>query len=83
MTICEATSCDYWGVNLTQYTKPSLFMGENNMGNLQMALWLYVSRDGVLNDKDEIVLPPKPSYIYDCQTLRWKQGYFRPFQDRN
>ena len=45
MTICEATSCDYWGIgvapNLAQYTKPSLFLGEDNMGKLQMALRLY------------------------------------------
>ena len=32
-----------------------------------MALRLYVSRDGVLNEKDQMVLPRKPSYIADCQ----------------
>ena len=71
MTICEATSCDFWGVgvapNLAQYTKPSRFLGKNNMGKLQMALRLYVSGDGVLNEKDQMVLPRKPSGIDDCQ----------------
>ena len=73
-TICEETSCDYWGVgvapNLAQYTEPSQFLGENNMGKLQMALRLYVSWDGVLNDKDQMVLPCKPS-LY-----RWLLGFF-------
>ena len=71
MTICEATSCDLWGVgvapNLAQYTKPSRFLAKNNMGKLQMALRLYVSGDGVLNEKDQMVLPRKPSGIDDCQ----------------
>ena len=44
MTICEATSCNYWGVgvapNLAQYTKPSKFLGQNHMGKIQMALRL-------------------------------------------
>ena len=61
MAICEATLCDLWGVlvapNLTQYTKPLQIFGENNMGKLQMALRLYVSRERVLNDKDQMVLP--------------------------
>ena len=37
------------------------------MGKLQMALRLYVSGDGVLNEKDQMVLPRKPSGIDDCQ----------------
>ena len=67
MTICEATACDYWGVgvapNLAQYTKPLRFLGQNHMGKLQMALRLHISQDGVLNDKDQMVLPTKPSFI--------------------
>ena len=73
MTICEATSCDYWGVgvapNLAQYTKPSKFLGKNHMGKLQMALRIHVSQNGILNEKDEMVLPTKPSYTdmdQDC-----------------
>ena len=66
MTICEATSCDYWGVgvapNLAQNTKPSKFLGQNHMGKLQMALRIQIAQNGILNEKDEMVLPPKPSY---------------------
>ena len=39
------------------------------MGKLQMALRLYVSGDGVLNEKDQMVLPRKPSGIDDVSGL--------------
>ena len=62
MTVAEATSDAFWGVgvapNLAQQTKPSKFLGGNQMGKIQMALRLYVS-----HDPDALIeLPAKPMF---------------------
>ena len=66
MVIAEATSCDFWGVgvapNLAQHTKVSKFLGQNNMGKLQMALRCHVSQPDMLNGAGEVTLPLKPPY---------------------
>ena len=68
MVIAEATSTSYvfWGVgvasNLAQHTKVSKFLGQNNMGKLQMALRCHVSQPDMHNDAGEVTLPLKPPY---------------------
>ena len=44
-----------------------------------MALSLYVSSDGVLNEKDQMVLPRKPSGIDDCQDSSLETGALPSF----
>ena len=69
MCIAEATSDTFWGVgvapNLAQYTKPGKFLGQNNMGKIQMQLRHHVSQPGSLNNTGELVLPPQPVYDSD------------------
>ena len=52
------------------------------MGKLQMDLRLYVSRDGVFNDKDQMVLLRKPSCKDDCQDSLLETGVLSSFSEQ-
>jgi len=63
MTIAEATQDIFWGVgvapNLAQHTKPSKFLGRNQLGRLLMSLRDTVAARDIECQNDDFVLPSR------------------------
>ena len=61
MVIAEATQDDFWGVgvapNLAEHTKPSKFLGHNQLGRLHMTLCDIVSEREPQNCKSDFDVP--------------------------